>query len=209
MNIFKDRNEKQFFTLLSQQAQLGIDAANTFNQLTQDFDQASILIPKIKSIEHDADTVRHTLANQLDASFVTPLDKEDISALSELLDDIIDRIESASGRIALYEITDIRPDLKVLAGHLVEITTRLATSVEALGTQKGRDHIKDGFIKIHEIENICDQIFREALSTLFKQNANDPLYVIKWKEIYDRIERAVDTCETAAKIIESVVIKYA
>ncbi len=198
-----------FYTLLEQQADAAVRAAREFHALTGDFSNLHEHVRKIEDIEHEADDITHQLANKIDATFVTPLDKEDLHALSSGLDDITDFIEAGTGRLAMYRLTEPRPDLEPLVATLVQITEATKEAVAALRHMKGRDAMQSIFIRIHELENQSDEAFRAALADLFNAPNPDVLMVIKWKEIYDRIEIASDKCEDVANVVESVVVKYA
>ena len=198
-----------FYELLEKQAQAAVDAASEFQLLVNDFANLARYAARIKEIESEADHVTHELANRIDATFVTPLDKEDLHALSSALDDVTDCIEACTGRMALYELKQLRPDLAGLVMLLVQITEATLEAVKILRTKPKRDNVQDLFIHIHQIENEHDAAFRKALATLLNAPDADPINAIKWKAVYDRIEVAVDKCEDVAHVIESVVVKYA
>ncbi len=207
---FPGISKKQgFYALLEKQAQAAVDAAKEFQALVNDFPNLAGHAARIKEIESEADHITHELANRIDATFVTPIDKEDLHALSSELDDVTDCIEACTGRMALYQLTQARPDLGGLVTMLVQITEATMEAVKTLRTKPNRDNVQDLFIRIHQIENEHDAAFRKALASLLNAPDADPIKVIKWKEIYDRIEAAVDKCEDVAHIIESVVVKYA
>jgi len=203
------RKNQIFYDLLETQATAAVNAAKEFHKLANDFANLSEYAVRIKEIESEADHITHELANKLDATFVTPLDKEDLRALSTELDDVTDYIEACTGRMALYKLTQARPDLVSLVTMLVNITEAMLEAVKSLRTMPSRDKMRDIFIRIHQIENEHDAAFRKALADLLNAADADPIKVIKWKEIYDRIETSVDKCEDVANIIESVVVKYA
>ena len=207
---FPGISKKQgFYALLEKQAQAAVDAAKEFQVLVNDFANLATHAAIIKEIESEADHITHELANRIDATFVTPLDKEDLHALSSELDDVTDCIEACAGRMEIYQLKQVRPDLEGLVVLLVQITEATLEAVKTLRTKPNRDNVQSLFIRIHQIENEHDAAFRKALATLLNAPDADPIKVIKWKEIYDRIEKAVDKCEDVAHIIESVVVKYA
>ncbi len=207
---FPGLSKKQgFYALLEKQAQAAVDAAKEFQALVNDFDNLARHAARIKEIESEADHITHELANRIDATFVTPLDKEDLHALSSELDDVTDCIEACTGRMALYELKQCRPDLGALVLLLLQITEATREAVKALRDKPNRDEIQGLFIHIHQIENEHDARFRKALADLLNAPDADPINVIKWKSVYNRIEAAVDKCEDVAHVIESVVVKYA
>ncbi|HEY3265974.1 MAG TPA: DUF47 family protein [Armatimonadota bacterium] len=198
-----------FFDLLEQQAATAHRAAEAFMTLTADFGHLAEHIETIDRIESDGDTLTHQLANRVDSTFVTPLDKEDLHALSGELDNITDNIDACTARIGIYQLLEPREDLVNFVRILVEVTATTVKAVHCLRDLKARDRIHETLVRIHEIENEADEAFRTALGHLFNAPDANPILVIKWKEIYDRIERAVDNCEDVANMVESVVVKYA
>ncbi len=203
------RKHHIFYDLLEKQANAAVSAAKEFHKLANDFANLVQYAVRIKEIESEADHITHELANKIDATFVTPLDKEDLRALSTELDDVTDYIEACTGRMALYQLTKARPDLAALVVMLVQITEAMLEAVKSLRSMPSRDKMRDIFIRIHQIENEHDAAFRKALAGLLNVPDADPIQVIKWKEVYDRIEKSVDKCEDVANIIESVTVKYA
>jgi uncharacterized protein Yka (UPF0111/DUF47 family) len=145
----------------------------------------------------------------VDATFVTPLDKEDLRALANLLDDVTDLIDAGAARICLYQISTPRSDLEPFVQILVETVQVTRKAVASLRNLKARKEIHAILVQIHDLENQGDRAYRAAMGDLFNAPNADPLAVLKWKEVYDRIEWAVDKCEDVANMVESVVVKYA
>ena len=198
-----------FFDLLEAQAEAAHKAAQAFHALTEDFKQAPQIAENIKRIEADADSLTHDLVNKADAKFITPLDKGDMHGLSQALDNITDTLEAAVARIALYRITQVRPDLPPMTERLVQITQATREGVNFLRHMKDHDALAPLLVRIHDLENDNDQLYRAALGMLLNADNADPILVIKWKEIYDRVEIVADECERVADILESLVVKYA
>jgi len=201
--------EDLFYKILEQQAVTAHRAALAFLALAQDFEHLNDHVCLIEQIEHEGDELTHQLANKVDATFVTPLDKEDLRSLSGALDDITDHIEAGAARAVLYQLKTARPDLVPLINLLVQITDATVKAVQSLSSKANRAAIHDVLVTIHRLENVSDKAFRQALGDLFNSPCDDPIMVIKWKEIYDRIEIATDKCEDVANMVESVVVKYA
>lgn len=178
--------------------------------MVDNFDRIEEYVKEISVIEHEADKMTHSLMNKMDSTFITPLDKEDLRDLSHALDDITDCIEAASARAQLYKLKTPREDLK----PLVELLVKAAKATwDAIGELKNGfknvETMREILIHIHLVENESDRAFRCALANLFEQPDADTLMVIKWKEIYDRVEVSVDKCEDVAKILGRVLTKYA
>jgi predicted phosphate transport protein (TIGR00153 family) len=198
-----------FYTLLESQADAAVECAREFLTLANDLGRCDEHVDRIMQIEKEADGLTHELMNRIDATFVTPLDKEDLRALSSGLDDITDAIEAATQRITIYRLTEARPDLAPLLANLVDITVATREIIGTLRDMQNRGAMSPRLIRVHDIENESDKLYRKALTDLFNAPNPDPLNVIKWKEIYDRLEIAVDKCESVADTVESVVVKYA
>ena len=204
------KKDSIFYDMLIKQAELACEAAEAFKTMVSDMENASMYQKQIVTLEHDADEVTHQLANKADATFVTPLDKEDIRALSSQLDDVIDHIEAAASRLLLYRLTEMRPDMLRHMDILCRATQATRVAVTSMKDASHRAAMHDIIVAIHRIENEGDLAFRKSLSDLyFEVEHPDPLMVMRWKEIYDRVEVSVDACEDVANSIESVLIKYA
>jgi predicted phosphate transport protein (TIGR00153 family) len=208
--LLKLGKELVFFDLLDGQAAVAEKAAVAFLAMVRDPANHAHHAQVLDQIESEGDELTHQLQNKIVGTFITPLDQEDLSELSHTLDDITDYIEAVAARIDLYRITESRPDLEPLACQLVEITKLVASAIAELrGSFQRSETLKTTIKEIHSIENNSDQLFRAALATLFHEPGIDALTVIKWKEVYDRVETAVDRCEDVAKVLDNVIVKYA
>ena len=209
MNLLGFGQDQLFYALLERQADAAIQAAREFHALVRDYAHFDAHLKEINDIEHRADELTHQLANKADSTFVTPLDKEDLHAISTGLDDITDAIEDATETLALYRIAALRPDIEPLASLLVQISQATCETVGCLRRKSGREGMQPLFIRIHDLENQADEAYRRAVGEIFHAPDRDPFAFIAWKEVYDRIEVAIDSCEDVANTVESVVVKYA
>ena len=198
-----------FYDLLEAQAEAAHKAAQTFQALVQDMSQAARFAEAAKKIESEADNLTHDLVSKADAKFITPMDKGDLHGLSKALDNITDTLEATVARVALYRLTQPRPDLVPMIERLIQITQATRDGVNYLRHLKDHKGLAPILVRIHELENENDQFYRKALGDLLNQENADPVLIIKWKEIYDRVEIVADECENAADILESLVVKYA
>jgi predicted phosphate transport protein (TIGR00153 family) len=198
--------EEQYFALFRQMSSFIFDAANALVDMLNDpkGDFAPHL-PRIKSIEHHCDELIHSIVKKLNTSFITPFDREDIYLLSGGLDDIVDLIDDAAHSVVMYNVGETTPYARKFADVLRRMAVELHEVVSVLEKPTG---INPRLIEIHRLENEGDDLLNEALAELFR-GTPDPLHVIKWKEIYEKLEAAVDRCESVANIIESVIIKHA
>lgn len=200
-----------FFDLFDAQVDAVVRAAAAFQRLTEDFQRLPEEVKTLDEIEHEADTITHELANRADAMFVTPFDKEDISHLAGTLDDIVDLLDSAVSRMLLYKVDTPPQELTALGKLMTEITGLVAEAVRGLRQLKHRDKVRQLFIEIHRVENECDDLYHRALTRLYDLPNPTPeglLRLMKWREILERLEMAVDRCEDAANVVESTVVKY-
>ena len=198
-----------FYTLLEEQSSAAVSIARMFQSLCADLAQSAQYAAQAETIENDADGVGRKLLAKVDATFVTPMDKEDLHALSTALEDITDNIEAAIARVHLFRLTPINEGLPTLAALLVSATEAIHEAVGNLRSLHSRDTIQANLDRIHSVINDSDKHFRLALASLFNMSNPDPILVQKWSQVYDRVEGAVDKCEITADIIGSVVIKYA
>jgi uncharacterized protein len=208
--MIKLGQEEGFFALLNSQADVAVRCAEAFRTMVGDPGNLEKHVTILNDIEHEGDGLTHQLQNKIATTFITPLDQEDLSGLSHALDDITDFIEAVGARLALYRLTTIRPGLMPMADLLVEITKTTAIAIKEFrhGYKKSKN-LREIVHQMHTLENQSDKSFRKALARLFDEPGIDPLMVIKWKEVYDRVENAVDRCEDVAKLIDNIVVKYA
>jgi len=195
--------EEDFFALFKKQAALVRKGCDQLQEMMERFDRIEERAKDLKDVEHEADLVAHELFERLNRTFITPLEREDIHALASGLDDVLDSVEAIASRIVLFKITNTTPQ----AQQLTRIVAACGTQIE-----QAVDHLKDfkglmGFtIEINRLENVADGLSRQAVADLFN-GQHDFLDVIRWKEIYGRLENATDLCEDVANVIEAIVLK--
>jgi predicted phosphate transport protein (TIGR00153 family) len=161
---------------------------------------------RIKQIEHECDEVTHAVVEGLHKTFITPIDRNDIYRLITKMDDIMDFVEAAADRLALYEIPTMTKEAVDLARCLVSSAEHVLGAVSSIRDLGKPNGILQHCIEINRLENVADSILRSALARLFREE-KDPIAVIKWKEIYETLESATDRCEDVANIIEGVVLE--
>jgi uncharacterized protein len=200
--------EEDFFSLFERHAALTVDGAKQFVKLVSGGQNVKALAARIKEIEHETDVITHTCVERLHTTFITPIDRDDIHRLITRMDDVMDFVESASERIALYDLREMTPEVRELADVLVRATETIVIAIGGLRDLKKTQIILDACIEVNRLENEGDEILRNAVATLFRE-ATDPLLVMKWKEVYEALENATDRCEDVANIIEGVVLEHA
>jgi predicted phosphate transport protein (TIGR00153 family) len=200
--------EQKFFVLFEQSAQNAVKIANQLNDLVNTWENVKERVEMIASLEHDGDAITHQIIAQLHRTFVTPLDREDIALLAQTLDDITDLIHSAADAMLLYKVERPTAKVKELVGIAVEAATEVEKGVAEINSRIDRDKLLSRSMEINRLENIGDSLYRSALAELFV-NSPDFAYLIKWREIYEDIESAIDKCEDIANILEGIALKYA
>jgi predicted phosphate transport protein (TIGR00153 family) len=198
--------EEKFFDLFDSIAEKAVLAAEALEDGLSDYGNLLLMSERVRTLEHDADTLVHEVMDRLNKSFVTPLDRDDIHALAHVLDDVIDYVESALGRMVLYEIRQPIPRGLEMAQVLVRAAQQVRQAVTGLRTPADLRGILDPCVRINELENQGDQVNREALRELFS-GVPDPITVIKLREIYDHLEMAIDRCEDVADVMETIAVK--
>lgn len=198
-------HDGDFFVLFQKQAENVVVGANAFVQMLEHYTGVPEQVQRIKAIEHNGDEITHQIFRKLNQTFITPFDREDIHQLCSTMDDVIDLIDAAASRFVLYRVTEVRHGTlelcKVLAAAAVELK-------EAIHAMESPDKALHRVIEINRLENESDRICRTLIAQLFEEEKN-PVEIIKWKEIFEVIETAVDKCEDVSNVIESVILKNA
>jgi uncharacterized protein len=206
----KQRKDTSIYDLLENQAKVASDAAKAFLEMVHDFGNLHKHAQILDRLESEGDRLTHDLQNKIATLFITPLDKEDLRELSQALDDVTDFIEASAARAELYSLTGPRPDLPPAVEVLVQLTSLTESAVKELRNGFTRSTtLRETLKDIHTAENLGDRTYRTALKNLFDEPGIDALTVIKWKELFDRIEVASDKCEDVAAIIGTIIDKYA
>ncbi len=198
-------HEAKFFDLFVDMARNIERAADQLVELLKKYDQVPERARAIKDCEHLGDQMTHDLITRLNKTFITPIDREDIHELASKMDDVLDMIDAVASRMTIYKIEQPTEDAIRLA-ELIQ--TSVQTLVQALAVLEKHDHIIEYCIEINRLENEGDRVSRLAIARLF-DDGKDPFYLIKWKEIYEVLEKAIDKCEDVANVIEGVVVKNA
>ena len=201
------RDEK-FFDLFSAVATFTVDAAKLLQELLRSEPQRrTAIVDQIKRLEHQADEVTHEVVTRLDRVFITPLDREDIHLLASRLDDVIDLIDGTARRLLMFRAGKSPEGAVVIADVIGRAVAELQVAVRALEKNKGGT-VLQACVQVKRLEEEGDSLYHEWLGRLF-EGEPDPLTVIKWKEIYDNLEKTLDFIEDAANVLESISIKHA
>jgi len=197
--------EEQYFALFIQMTVYISDAARELKEMLADKNhEYDEYVRRIKGLEHACDELTHSISTRLNKTFITPFDREDIYMMSTALDDIVDLINGAARAIIDFDVHEIKDYANDFASVIVRMAEELRAVVATLEKPK---NITQRLVEIHRLENEGDDIYHAAIAELFREEP-DPLTVLKWKEIYEKLEAAIDRCENVANIIETVVIKH-
>lgn len=197
--------DEQFYDLFRQLAERLTRAASLLNQLFREPQRRAEHVQAIKAAEHEADGITHEIIDRLDRTFITPFDREDIHALASKLDEVVDLLDGAARRVEIFQITEVHPP----AVRLSEVVVRAAAQIE-----DAVKHMKDGKIvsvkafELKKLEEEGDAIYHESMGALF-QREHDAITVIKWKELYDKVEDALDQAEDVTNVLQSIALKNA
>lgn len=199
--------DKVFFDLFEGLAMHVVSTSEHLRRLAKGFPEIGTHLQSIRREEHDADDLAHKALDRLDTTFITPFDREDIHTLVGGLDDIVDTIDALAKRFPLYHVKTMEPAFVKQTEILVEAALALREAVHRLRKSRKLSELSDRLIEIHRLENVGDENNHAAVSRLFETGGSDPLYVIKWKELYDLIETAIDGCEDVGNTLERIVLK--
>jgi len=194
-----------FFVLFQKQAENIVSGAQAFTRMLEHYTGVPEQVQIIKAIEHQGDELTHQIFRKLNQTFITPFDREDMHELCGTMDDVIDLIDAAASRFVLYRVDAIRSGTIELTKVLAAATLELSAAIHAMETP---DKALHRIIEINRLENESDRICRTLIAQLFEEE-KDPVQIIKWKEIFEVIETAVDKCEDVSNVIESVILKNA
>ena len=198
-------SDREFFDLFEESAANLVRITTLLDEMLRAFPERNDLAREIVRAEHEGDRITHDLIHRLNQTFVTPIDREDILELASALDDVADLTDEVADLLVLYKIEAPMEQAEVLAGILVEAAREIE---QAMPRMRSFEPISHYVVEIHRLENDGDRVSREAVASLFETGI-DPMVVIRWKDIFDRLEGAIDAAEHVADVLESVVIKNA
>jgi predicted phosphate transport protein (TIGR00153 family) len=196
--------KREFFDLYNRAAANNVAIADRLVELLEQYPAgADDLVREVKELEHEGDRLTHDLIDLLNRTFVTPFDRDDMYRLAGALDDICDHVDEAAGRIVSYGVVEIREQARGQAQVIRRAAGKLA---EAVGGLEGFKESRRELIELRELEDEGDRLEHDGVSSLFSGQV-DPLTVIRWKDIHEGLEEAVDACENAADVLEAILVK--
>jgi uncharacterized protein len=205
MNFLKPK-QAVFYELLKNVSRSLSKLTELFLQLTTEFKDFEGFAKKAKDLEHEGDDHTHAIIDKLNKTFITPFDREDIYSLAGKLDDIVDLLEDAIHNIYIYNLTENHPALKKFGELMSESSVCLADLLVCLEQQKHTDQLAKAKAKMHLLEDQGDELFSEAIASLFQDNSN-PITIIKLKDILETLEDIMDKFQQVGDIIEGIVVK--
>ena len=202
INLIPQKHE--FFALYNRAAENVVAIAAALIQLLDHFpEDADVLTRDIKDLEHEGDRITHEVIDLLNRTFVTPFDRDDMYRLASALDDVCDHVDESTGKIVGYGVREVREQARQQASVIHRASVKLS---EAIARLEGFKNSSRQLIELRELEDEGDRLEREAISELFSGGV-DPISLVRWKDIHEQLEEAVDACENAADVLEAILVK--
>lgn len=197
-----------FFDLFAEDTANLVEQAKKFNQMfsASDKNELTHIIREIRDLEQKGDEVTHRIFLELADNFITPFDREDIHALAASIDDIADYINGCASRIQLYGVTEFSKPMEMMSEVLMKQVLEIDAAIRDLRNMRNAQRVRDAIVRINSLENHADDIFDEAIARLFSEQDN-PMDLIKLKEVLSSLESATDKCEDVANVLESILVK--
>lgn len=198
--------DKVFFNLLEEQAEIAMRAAELFKKMISDYNSFGVTIKRMHALEHEGDEIVHKIFRRLNKSFITPIDQEDISKLTSLYDDLLDYIDATANKIFLFKINEPDSVIKDFADIIVQQVKEVNAALKQIRKIK-QEEIEKKFKIVHRLENKADDLCDGSVAKLFKEK--DPIKIMIMKEIYEFLEEITDKCEDVCLAIQDIVMKNA
>jgi len=200
--------EIDFFEIFDTAAVNLTKAAALLVALMENFTDLERKTKEIYEVEQEGDILTHDIMKKLNKTFITPIDREDLHALASRLDDVLDLIWGATDRMSVFKLNESTAEATAMAKNLLMTAEVIHKAIHKL-KEKNYSHMQEHCIEINRLENRMDRDFRDALAKLFDDFKDDPITIIKWKEIYEHLEDASDKCKDVANVLETIVLKHA
>lgn len=197
--------DKHFFNMLENESQNVLNSSIAFLDMLKNYENIKEKQQKIKDIEHQGDDFVHEIFEELNKTFITPIDHDDISKLASALDDVLDYIDGTAMRLVLYDIQRPEENMIKLAEVLLQQMSELRQALSMLREIKNSKEIEKRCIEVNRLENVADDIYKTSVADLFKRK--DAIEIMKLKDVYERLESATDMCEDVANVISDIVVK--
>ena len=202
------KKENEFYLLLEEFAGKIVKAGEAFYDLVSNYEDIENKVAYVKTLETECDMQAHKILTALNASFITPFDREDIYSITKEMDDIVDSIEEVANRFIVFDVNKLKPESFAMATYIMQAIRELEVMFKHLPEAQKNSIVREQIIEVNRIENDGDVLYRDALKKLFREE-KDPIELIKWKHLYEQLETSLDSCENVANIVEGVIMKYA
>jgi len=207
LGIFQTKGDK-FYTAFEEASGNNHKAALLLDKLCKNLKIAEKTSQQIQELEHKGDQISHNIYSQINSTFVTPLDREDIIMLTQSLDDVVDLIDTSASTIIIYNVKKIPPVVHEFSEIITASTKLVSTILPKLRHRRNFAEVHKAIVEINRLENKADDLLRKSLTRLFK-NPKNAIEVIRWRDIYERLERITDKTEDIANVLQNLVTKYA
>ena len=197
--------EEKFFDMFERSVDTVLEGVRLFKDMMDQYENVEEKARRIKEVENNGDHNTHEIVEKLNRSFVTPIDRDDIHALNSQLDDILDSVEAMASRFIMFNIKEVTPEMRSFAQLLLQAAEEISKAIHSL---KKLDNLMSFCREVKRLENLGDDLSRKVIADLFR-NEKNPIQIIILKEMYGRMETAMDKCEDVANIIEAIVVKNA
>jgi hypothetical protein len=198
--------DKVFFNLLEEQAELVLKAAELFKKMINNHNTFGVKMKRMRALEHEGDEIVHEIIQKLNRTFITPIDHEDISKLASLYDDVLDYIDAVANKIFLFKLSKFDDVMKEFADIIVKQVREVNAALKHIRKIKQKE-IQKKFKAVHKLENEADDLHDNAIAKLFKEK--DPIKIMIMKDIYEFLEQITDKCEDVCLVIQDIVMKNA
>jgi predicted phosphate transport protein (TIGR00153 family) len=204
-----NKKQERYYDIFIEMSAFCCDAAKFLREILVNYDpkQLEAYMEKMHSIEHDGDVSRHAMTKLLAKEFITPIEREDIMAMSEAIDTVTDKVEDALQKMYMYNIQTVRKDAIMVADTLIECTEAMKDALEEFRNFKKSKTINDKIIEINRLEEVGDKMYIEATRNVFTDTSLPPIEAFAWAHIFHYMEDVLDACEDAADVIEGVIMK--
>lgn len=207
--MFKAKKKEDiFYNLFIEYAAKIVNAGEAFVDLVKNYEEVEDKVASIKVLETECDMEVHKILKALNGSVDTPFDRGDIYSVTKQMDDIVDSLEEVANRFVAFNVESVRHEAVYLADLIMQSIRELEVLFKHLEEMNKNDIVREQIIEVNRIENEGDIIFRKALAKLFREE-KDPIELIKWKHLFEKLEKSLDSCENVANILEGVSMKYA
>jgi len=197
-----------FYDLFERHAAITLTCVKTMHQALTNLDDNTSYIKRIEELEHECDSVAHLTVDLVRRTFIAPFDRDEIMSLISAMDDVIDYVEAAAHRLVLFEIKEVPPQVIKLSETLIKAQEEVVILVDTLRKMNTKPEISTHYTAVKDLEREADRINREGIANLFKLYADNPLMVIKLKEVLEIMESAMDKCQDVANVIEGIFIEH-